>query len=584
MWNAINNEFWVTWTSDLTILPSGQGYYAYQAQQNELECEAGGFEQIMIQLLNAYPTLGNSSRLLEDMETRYLDQNWTSPQWTTYGAIIHANNYGTTGTTLARLQNTIMALASLLGFYPVETSTDQATIQKFLTGGIFNGSYYQPMWQLLYNSSTGLYDSSTGLFRPISLGSGGTDSMDATAEAASLLMMEGIVPQTAVLAVPLEELQYEYVYNIIDSGIYQLNLTAHTLTLGIGSPGSLEFLYNATTNYNFAYSGVWTIHFDSNWNNIVSATLISGLPTNRVYVGVVLNQNTLQIYGNSGGTTDPTAGSYNYTQGLQVSVSETPNIGAVFNNWIVNGTASGSTNPLTFTITGGTTVEANFTYPIVPYTDSHSQITPASTVQVTPGGNQYFNYSANNGYTVQSVLVDGSPVAITGSYTFSNVTISHTISVSTSSTIEYINATSDGGSIIYPSGLIAVNYGFNQSFATQANSGYAISAVLVDGSAEPLTGNYLFTNVMANHTIAVYSVVSTVPGQPNGNGNTIIINPTPAPTAPSETTTPNGETQATTSYYNLVFVIGSISIVGLVGLIMYSNTQKKRSKVHWERY
>ena len=50
---------------------------------------------------------------------------------------------------------------------------------------------------------------------------------------------------------------------------------------------------------------------------------------------------------------------------------------------------------------------------------------------------QTFTYSANSGYTINSVLVDGSSVPITGSYTFNNVQANHTISVTSTSESYY---------------------------------------------------------------------------------------------------------------------------------------------------
>jgi hypothetical protein len=68
-------------------------------------------------------------------------------------------------------------------------------------------------------------------------------------------------------------------------------------------------------------------------------------------------------------------------------------------------------------------------YQIIPSADSNSVINPSSAVWVNAGSSQTFTYSANTGYRVNSVLVDGSSVSIIGSYTFSDVTASSTISV-----------------------------------------------------------------------------------------------------------------------------------------------------------
>jgi len=69
-------------------------------------------------------------------------------------------------------------------------------------------------------------------------------------------------------------------------------------------------------------------------------------------------------------------------------------------------------------------------YQITPSSDANSAITPSSAVWVNASSNQFFNYSANSGYLITNVLVDGSNATVTGNYTFSNVQAAHTIAVS----------------------------------------------------------------------------------------------------------------------------------------------------------
>jgi len=61
--------------------------------------------------------------------------------------------------------------------------------------------------------------------------------------------------------------------------------------------------------------------------------------------------------------------------------------------------------------------------------DSYSNINPSGSVNVNYSDNQTFNYSGKNGGVITQVLVDGSQVPITGSYTFTNVQSPHTILV-----------------------------------------------------------------------------------------------------------------------------------------------------------
>jgi hypothetical protein len=74
----------------------------------------------------------------------------------------------------------------------------------------------------------------------------------------------------------------------------------------------------------------------------------------------------------------------------------------------------------------------NYTRTISASSNSYSTIDPSGLVNVNYDDNQTFTYSANSGYVITHVLVDGSPVPITGSYTFTDVQTPRTISVSSS--------------------------------------------------------------------------------------------------------------------------------------------------------
>jgi hypothetical protein len=68
-------------------------------------------------------------------------------------------------------------------------------------------------------------------------------------------------------------------------------------------------------------------------------------------------------------------------------------------------------------------------YTITVSVDAHSTITPGN-VSVNYGENQQFNITANSGYQVSHVYVDGDDEGKLSSYNFINVQGNHTISVS----------------------------------------------------------------------------------------------------------------------------------------------------------
>lgn len=132
-------------------------------------------------------------------------------------------------------------------------------------------------------------------------------------------------------------------------------------------------------------------------------------------------------------------------------------------------------------------------------------ITPAGTgnvVMVTEGANQTFTYNTNPCYTFNNWVVDGANAGSGSTYTFSNVTANHTISVSAILKTYTISSSSGANGSINPNGNTAVDCGASQTYTITPNSGYVVDDVLVDGVSVGAVTNYTFNNVSANHTIS----------------------------------------------------------------------------------
>jgi hypothetical protein len=114
---------------------------------------------------------------------------------------------------------------------------------------------------------------------------------------------------------------------------------------------------------------------------------------------------------------------------------------------------------------------------------------------------------------------------LTGSYTVDPLPLP------AQSPITYtITASSDIHGSISPAGVVPVNSGSNRALVINANLGYQIDNVMVDGVLVGAVASYDFNNVTANHTISA-SFVSSAP--------TTLSTPSPTPplTTPSTTTT-----------------------------------------------
>jgi hypothetical protein len=200
---------------------------------------------------------------------------------------------------------------------------------------------------------------------------------------------------------------------------------------------------------------------------------------------------------------------------------------------------------------------ATFSYAIVPVSSggggasdytitvsagSGGSISPTST-EVTAGNSQMFAITPDTGYQIASVSVDGNSVGAVATYTFSDVTSSHTISATFSvvstggggggGTSYYpIDVSAGDGGLISPTSTEVVDGG-SQMFAITPAAGYQIASVLVDGNSVGAVASYTFSDVTSSHTIsATFSAVTT------GGGSSGTV--APLTTAPTTSTLAEG--------------------------------------------
>ncbi len=151
-----------------------------------------------------------------------------------------------------------------------------------------------------------------------------------------------------------------------------------------------------------------------------------------------------------------------------------------------------------------------FTYiTITASAGANGSISPSGAVAVSYGGNQTFTITPNACYHVDDVLVDGVSVGAVTSYTFTNVTVNHTISASFAFSVFTITASAGPNGSISPNGASSVNCGDNLTYTITADPCYHVADVLVDGVSVGAVTSYTFTNVQANHTIAASFAIDT---------------------------------------------------------------------------
>ena len=148
---------------------------------------------------------------------------------------------------------------------------------------------------------------------------------------------------------------------------------------------------------------------------------------------------------------------------------------------------------------GSFTIAINFA--ITATAGANGTVTPSGTVTVNQGANQTFTITPDTGYHVADVLVDGVSVGATTTYTFTSVTVDHTISASFAiNTYTLTVAISGTGS------------GAVTSSTTGIDCGVDCSEVYNHGTAVTLT-----TTATSGSTFAGWSGVCT------GTGSCIVM-------------------------------------------------------------
>ncbi len=142
------------------------------------------------------------------------------------------------------------------------------------------------------------------------------------------------------------------------------------------------------------------------------------------------------------------------------------------------------------------------TYIITASSAPNGGISPTGSLPVVYGDSQTFTITPDVGYQIGQLIVDGGIVAPTNSYSFTNVTSGHSISVNFVPNIYTITASAEDYGSISPIGSLSIEHGSSQTFTISAATGYSIADVIVDGASMGAVTSYSITNIVANHIIS----------------------------------------------------------------------------------
>ncbi|NLV85104.1 MAG: hypothetical protein GXY60_11100, partial [Spirochaetales bacterium] len=196
-----------------------------------------------------------------------------------------------------------------------------------------------------------------------------------------------------------------------------------------------------------------------------------------------------------------------------LTYSISPNQGYAISQVYVDGIGQGALSSYTFSgISASHTILATFTmdlpstYTIITAAGSGGSISPSGDITVNRGSDKLFSITADSGYRISNVSVDGIAKGAITSYTFYDVISNHTIvamftSNPTSPTSYSITASADTGGSISPNGTSSVSEGDSLTYTIVPSHGYSISEVYIDGVAQGPLSSYSFNNIVKDHTI-----------------------------------------------------------------------------------
>jgi putative cofactor-binding repeat protein len=295
-------------------------------------------------------------------------------------------------------------------------------------------------------------------------------------------------------------------YNIIASaGLNGSISPVGTIAVTYGS--SRQFIVTPDAGYQ-----VDTVLVDGSFEDSTTSYTFNNITSNRTIHAIFkVKTYTITATAYSGGSVNPTGiVSVNYGDSRQFII--TPDLDYKTDSVLVDGNRVDSSVSYTFTnVSANHSIVAYFSinkFTIITSTIGAGSISPSGSILLYAGVDQGFTISANTGYHIDSVVVDGIRVdSITG-YTFINVTANHSITAFFSIDKFTITASAESSGTITPSGVVVVNYGSDQRFIITPNNGYHVDSILVDDGIVDSTTSYTFTNISSDHTIAAYCSIN----------------------------------------------------------------------------
>ncbi|NOV02797.1 S-layer homology domain-containing protein [Paenibacillus planticolens] len=395
---------------------------------------------------------------LSDVLTTYWDNVAVTNSTDTMGPVITPSANATT----YFADTTDVVVDSAITFKDMDTPTIPNTAKVMIS--IVDGfKSAEDVLQLTNAPSTmgdiaGSYDATTGILTLSSASSANAAQWQAALQA---VQYKTISPTPTFASRGLSFVGYDGI-NLGKAVVIQINVTASPVTGVVLDQGTLSLVVGGqdatlvpsiapinAVNQNVTWSSSnlavatvvnGVVHAVAPGNSTITVTTEDGNYTATCEVTVIATTvHTIYASTGSNGSISPSV-SVSVPEGTDQIFTFTPDSGYMVDTLIVDG-ANETVTGNTYTFTNVTTNHViNVTFkqdptqlPLTEYTitasaGSNGIISPRGSVIVTEGTNQTFAVMPNNGYMIDTLTVDSTTV--TGStYTFTNVTSNHTISV-----------------------------------------------------------------------------------------------------------------------------------------------------------
>lgn len=433
-------------------------------------------------------------------------------------------NYGIDGTTVTAVPASGYHFTSWSDGNPSAARTDT----NVTSDHTFTASFALNLWTLTYTAGTGGTISGTASQSVLGGASGTTVTAIANFGYFFASWSDG------VLTASRRDL------NVNASASYTANFTlnAQSVTYVAGANGSIVGTAVQSVNYGSSSTSVTAhpntgYHFVSWSDGSTSATrfetnVISNLSFTATFA--INTYNISAIAGGNGSISSPGTTVANYGDNLSYSI--TPNVGYQVATVLVDGASIGSVLSYSFSaISAGHSIQVTFapiSYTVTASAGPGGTVNPNGTVIVSFGQSPVVTFSANSGFHIIDVLIDGASHGVITSYTFSAISANHSASVTFAAnaanthTVTY-NA-SGNGSITGAVQQSVLDGGSTTTVTAVPNQGSTFDS-WSDGSTNPVrTDSNIKSDLVFSAKFTTPSFIISASAGPNGSvtpaGNT----------------------------------------------------------------